>query len=374
VVHVKDASRCVGVVDRLNRPEPRAELDRENRALQERERESFARRRQRTLVPYTEAVARRFAIDWARAPITVPSFLGTRVLSDLPLAELVPYIDWSPFFQTWELKGKYPRIFDDPVVGAEARDLFAKASALLERIVAEKLLTARGIYGFFPANTDGDDVVVYNDESRTAERARFPMLRQQWEREGQTSFRSLADYVAPVGSGRADYLGGFAVSAGFGIEPLVAQFARDHDDYNKIMAEALADRLAEAFAEYLHERARRDWGYGRDEDLTKDDLIAEKYRGIRPAAGYPACPDHTEKRTLWNLLEVAPATGITLTESYAMYPAASVSGLYFAHPEARYFAVDLITRDQVESYAARKGMTIAEVERWLAPNLAYDAG
>jgi 5-methyltetrahydrofolate--homocysteine methyltransferase len=373
VVHVKDASRSVGVVDRLTRAEARAELDRENRAVQERERQSFAQRRQRKLVPYAEAQARRFAIDWTATDIAVPTFLGARVLDDPPLGELVPYIDWSPFFQTWELKGKYPAIFDDPVVGSEARDLFDRAQALLARIVADKRLTARGIYGFFPASADGDDIVIYTDESRTAERARMPMLRQQWEREGQTAFRSLADYVAPRASGRADYLGAFAVSAGFGTESLVAEFARDHDDYSKIMAEALADRLAEAFAEYLHERARRDWGYGRQEQLTKDDLIAEKYRGIRPAAGYPSCPDHTEKKTLWSLLGVEAATGIRLTESYAMFPAASVSGLYFAHPEARYFAVDLITRDQVASYAARKGMSVAEVERWLAPNLGYEA-
>jgi 5-methyltetrahydrofolate--homocysteine methyltransferase len=373
VVHVKDASRSVGVVDRLTRPESRGELDRENRALQERERQSFAQRRQRKLVPYAEAQARRFAIDWAGTAIAVPSFLGVRVFDDLALCELVPYIDWSPFFLTWELKGKYPAIFDDPVVGSEARDLFDRAQALLERIVAEKRLRARGVYGFFPAASDGDDVVIFTDESRTAERARFPMLRQQWEREGQTVFRSLADYVAPRASERADYLGAFAVSAGFGIETLVAEFARDHDDYSKIMAEALADRLAEAFAEYLHERARCEWGYGRLEQLTKEDLIAEKYRGIRPAAGYPSCPDHTEKRTLWDLLDVEAAAGIRLTESYAMLPAASVSGLYFAQPEARYFAVDLITRDQVTSYAARKDMSVAEVERWLAPNLAYEA-
>jgi 5-methyltetrahydrofolate--homocysteine methyltransferase len=373
VVHVKDASRSVGVVDRLNRAELRAELDRENRAMQERERASFARRRQRTLVPYAQAVARRFAIDWAAAPIDVPAFLGPRVLRDVPLGELVPYIDWTPFFMTWELKGKYPAILDDPEVGEAARDVFDRAQALLKRLVDERLLSARGVYGFFPAASDGDDVVVYTDESRSVERARFPMLRQQWERQGQASFRSLADYIAPVGSGRADHLGAFAVSAGFGIEPLLDRFARDHDDYSKITAEALADRLAEAFAERLHECARRDWGYGRGEGLTPADLIAETYRGIRPAAGYPSCPDHTEKRTLWDLLGVEAATGITLTESYAMYPAASVSGLYFAHPEARYFAVDLITRDQVESYARRKGMSVPEVERWLAPNLAYEA-
>ena len=374
VVHVKDASRSVGVVDRLNRAEARGELDRENRAIQERERASFAQRRQRKLVPYAQALQKRFAIDWESTSISVPSFLGVRVLDDLPLGELIPYIDWSPLFMTWELKGKYPKIFDDPVVGAEARDVFERAQALLERIVAEKRLSARGVYGFFPAGSEGDDVVIFTDEARTTERARFPMLRQQWEREGQTTFRSLADYVAPVDSGRRDYLGGFAVSAGFGIESLVAEFARDHDDYSKIMAEALADRLAEAFAECLHERVRVDWGYEPPERLSKDDLLEEKYRGIRPAAGYPSCPDHTEKKPLWDLLGALAATGIQLTESFAMYPGASVSGLYFAHPEARYFAVDLIMRDQVESYAARKGMKMSEAERWLAPNLGYEPG
>ena len=369
VVHVKDASRCVGVVDRLNRPETRPELDLENRALQERERASFAQRRQRKLVPYAQTLQRRFAIDWSSTPIAVPSFLGVRVLNDLPLAELVPYIDWSPLFMTWELKGKYPRIFDDPDVGTVAREVFDRAQSLLQRIVAEKRLSARGVYGFFPAGAVGDDVVIFTDEARTTERVRFPMLRQQWEREGQTSFRSLADYIAPVDSGRSDYLGAFAVSTGFCLESLVAEFTRDHDDYSKIMAEALADRLAEAFAEYLHERARLDWGYEPAERFSKNDLIDEKYRGIRPAAGYPSCPDHTEKKPLWDLLDVETATGIRLTESYAMYPGASVSGLYFAHPEARYFAVDLITRDQVENYAARKGLRLAEAERWLAPNL-----
>jgi 5-methyltetrahydrofolate--homocysteine methyltransferase len=372
VVHVKDASRCVGVVDRLNRAESRGELDRQNRALQERERASFAQRRQRTLLPYARALAKRFTIDWENTSIAVPEFLGVRVLDRVPLGDLVPYIDWTPFFQTWEMKGKYPAILDDPEAGAAARDLFDKAQALLGWVVAQDRLVARGVYGFFPANSDGDDIVVYTDETRTIERVRFPTLRQQWERVGQTSFRSLADYIAPVSSGRADYLGAFAVSAGFGLETLVAGFAKDHDDYSKITAEALADRLAEAFAEFLHEQARRDWGYGRAEQLSKDDLIDEKYQGIRPAAGYPSCPDHTEKKPLWDLLDVEAATGIRLTESYAMYPAASVSGLYFAHPEARYFAVDLMTRDQVESYAARKRMTVAEVERWLAPNLAYD--
>jgi 5-methyltetrahydrofolate--homocysteine methyltransferase len=245
---------------------------------------------------------------------------------------------------------------------------------LLGRIVTEKLLTAQAVYGFYPANSDADDVIVYFDESRKRERCRFPMLRQQWEREGQTSFRSLADYLAPAGSGKPDYLGAFALTAGIGTESLAAQFRRHGDDYNKIMAEALADRLAEAFAEYLHERVRKEWGYGKDEVLTKQDLLLEKYQGIRPAAGYPSCPDHSEKATLWKLLKVEEATQIRLTETYAMLPAASVSGLYFAHPEATYFAVDLLTRDQVANYAARKGMPRSEAERWLAPNLGYDVG
>jgi 5-methyltetrahydrofolate--homocysteine methyltransferase len=371
VIHVKDASRCVGVVDRLNRPDQRPTLDRENRAAQERERENFARRKQRKLVPYAEAVARRFAIGW-KAAAPVPSFLGTRVLRDFPLDEIVPYIDWSPFFMAWELKGKYPAILSDPDVGPEAAKLFTDARGLLDRIVRQRLLAAHAVFGFFPANVDKDDIVVYTDDSRTKERLRFPMLRQQWEREGQTSFRSLADYIAPAGSGVADYLGAFAVTAGAGADELVRRFDADHDDYNSIMTKALADRLAEAFAELLHERARREWGYGKGEHLSKEDLIAERYRGIRPAAGYPSCPDHTEKRTLWKLLGAEEAAGIRLTETFAMWPAASVSGLYFSHPEARYFAIDLVTKDQVEHYARRKGMPVAEVERWLAPNLAYE--
>jgi 5-methyltetrahydrofolate--homocysteine methyltransferase len=373
VLHVKDASRCVGVLDRLTRPEQREALDRDNRAMQKREREAFSKRRERKLVPYAEALRRRFTIDWQKEPPAKPSFLGRRVLRDVPLAEVVPYIDWSPFFMAWEMSGKYPAILDDAKVGAEARKLFADAQALLKRIIGEKLLTASAVYGFWPANAAADDVVVYADESRTAEAARLPMLRQQWEREGQTTFRSLADYLAPAKSGIADYLGAFAVTAGTGLEALVKRFKESHDDYSAIMAEALADRLAEALAEMLHERARRDWGYGRQERLSKEELIAEKYRGIRPAAGYPSCPDHTEKATLWRLLGAEEAAGMRLTESYAMWPAASVSGLYFSHPEARYFAVDLVTRDQVEDYARRKGMPVKEVERWLAPNLAYEA-
>ncbi|MGC8641664.1 MAG: methionine synthase [Isosphaeraceae bacterium] len=372
VIHVKDASRCVGVVDRLGRPDSRAELDSQNRTMQKRERESFAVRRERKLVSLDEARRRRFAVDWSTADIAVPEFLGVRALRDFSISEIVPYIDWSPFFMSWELKGKYPALLDDPRMGAEARDLFAKATALLDRLAADHSLQAHGVYGFFPANSDGDDVVLFTDESRNVERCRFHFLRQQWERHGQKEFRCLADYVAPIASGRADYLGAFAVTAGAGVDKLVASFGADHDDYSVIMVEALADRLAEAFAELLHQRARREWGYGRSEGLSNNDLIAEKYRGIRPAAGYPACPDHTEKATLWDLMGVEAATGIHLTESFAMWPAASVSGLYFAYEHSRYFAVDLITKEQVQDYAARKGMPLHLAERWLAPNLAYE--
>jgi 5-methyltetrahydrofolate--homocysteine methyltransferase len=383
VIHVKDASRSVGVVERLTRPDEKRRLDEANRQTQAKERESFARRRQRKLVPYAEACKRRFHIDWETAPLAAPSFLGVRMLRDFPLSDIVPYIDWSPFFMSWELSGKYPQILSDAKVGAEARKLFDEANHLLKRIITDKALTANAVYGFWPANSTGDDIIVYapspsplptREEGRVRGRelVRLPMLRQQWEREGQTSFRCLADYLAPVESGRVDYLGAFAVTAGLGAEELAARFEAEQDPYNAIMTKALADRLAEAFAELLHERARREWGYGRDEQLTKEQLIAEEYRGIRPAAGYPSCPDHTEKAKLWTLLNAEEAAGIRLTESFAMTPAASVSGLYFAHPQATYFAVDLVTRDQVESYAVRKGMSRAEIERWLAPNLAYE--
>ncbi len=270
---------------------------------------------------------------------------------------------------TWELHGKYPKILDDKVVGTQARELFADAQETLKKLVDGKLLQAKGVYGFWPANSIGDDVIVFADETRSNELCRFHMLRQQWQRQGQTQYRSLADYIAPVDSGRADYIGTFAVSAGFGCDELAAKFDRDHDDYQSIMVKALADRFAEAFAEYLHRQARIDWGFGNNENFSSDDLIAEKYRGIRPAAGYPACPDHTEKETLWQLLNAEAATGIKLTESFAMWPGASVSGLYFSHPESRYFAINRIDRDQLENYAARKRISITEAERWLAPIL-----
>jgi 5-methyltetrahydrofolate--homocysteine methyltransferase len=300
--------------------------------------------------------------------------LGPRNLGEVPLEQLLPFIDWSPFFMTWELKGKYPTIFKDEHVGAQARQLFDDAQQLLKRIVAEKLLQARGIFGFWPANSVGDDIVLFTDESRREELARLHTLRQQWQRKGTTNYYALADFVAPLSSGRADYVGAFAVTAGHGTDELVKHFGADHDDYNSIMSKALADRLAEAFAEMLHQQARREWGYGRGEELTNDDLIREEYRGIRPAPGYPACPDHTEKQTIWRLLDVERETGIQLTDSCAMWPAAAVSGLYFSHPQSRYFAVDLMTRDQVEDYARRKGIPLADAERWLSPNLGYEPG
>ena len=372
VVHVLDASRAAGVVEKLINPASREAFGVANREQQLRDVENFKRRQQATLIPYATARSKRWTTDWATAPIDTPEFLGIRRLDSVPLEELVPFIDWSPFFMAWELKGKHPAIFTDPVVGTEARKLFAEATAMLDEIVRTKSLTARGVYGFFPANADGDDIVLYTDDSRTRELGRVHTLRQQWERKGQEAFHALADFVAPVESGRKDYLGAFACTAGHGCEELCSRHDREHDDYSSIMAKALADRLAEAFAEWLHKKARCDWGYGRQENLSTEALIEEGYRGIRPAPGYPACPDHTEKQALFALLDAENAAGMSLTESCAMLPAASVSGLYFAHPESRYFAVDRITREQVESYATRKGMPVADIERWLAPNLGYD--
>jgi len=370
-VHVLDASRCVGVVDSLLNKELRPAFEAKNRSLQEDLVASYEKRPVR-LLAYEAACRRPFRTDWSDVRIDRPEFTGLRALPAYSLAEIAEFIDWSPFFMTWELKGKYPKILDDPHLGATARELFANARDLLDRIVRDGLLTANAVYGFWPAASDGDDIVLFTDDTRTQERTRFHMLRQQWERQGQKDFRCLADYVAPLGCGREDYIGAFAVTTGIGCEAMCAEFDADHDDYNSIMTKALADRLAEAFAELLHQRVRQQWSYGREEQLTSDDLIAEKYRGIRPAPGYPACPDHTEKRTLFDLLEAEQHAGLSLTENFAMWPAASVSGLYFAHPQARYFAVDRISQDQVAAYAARKGMTVAEVERWLAPNLGYE--
>ncbi|MEZ6066594.1 MAG: methionine synthase [Planctomycetaceae bacterium] len=498
VVHVKDASLSVPVVEKLLDKQLRDTFAGQNREVQEKERRAFAGRQERKLLSYEEAFSRRLPTDWSEVPLPKPSFYGTQVIEAMDLNVLRNYIDWSPFFMTWELKGKYPKIFEDASVGEEAKKLYSDANALLDRIIDEKLLTARAVYGFWPAVSVGDDIelrpvppeptgslnrdieqefrqflkgkkqslnrerqqvlnavikqplefttdtvvdtcgykagspkvshaavnctfallqqagiieVVSEAEAKasstvagnataaatatvTYRRAsadtpagqsgsqtstlnpprltKFPMLRQQWERVGQTEFRSLADYIAPAESGKVDTIA-FAVTAGIGCDELAAKFDAEHDEYNSIMVKALADRLAEAFAEYLHQHVRTNvWKYEQEGELTHDDLIEEKYRGIRPAFGYPACPDHTRKGDLWELLKVEESIGLKLTESYAMWPAAAVSGLYFAHPHARYFAVDRITKDQVESYAQRTGMTIEQTERWLAPNLGYD--
>jgi len=371
VIHVLDASRAVPTTTSLLSEEGREAFIAQHRAEYEAVRKSHAAQRQK-VVPIDVARARRTPIAWSAEDLTVPEFTGVRVLNDFPLATLREFIDWTPFFHTWELKGVYPRIFDHEQHGSQARQLFDEANALLDRIIEEKPLTARGVYGFFRANATVDDVELYVDDKRGRVFERLHFLRQQANREGSEPCRSLADFIAPKETGFSDYIGAFAVTSGIGLKELCDGFRSKHDDYNAIMAEALADRLAEAFADCLHKRVREEWGYGRKECLTNADLIEEKYRGIRPAPGYPACPDHTEKGTLWRLLDVQKNTGMLLTESFAMWPGSSVSGLYFAHPESRYFSLGKIDRDQVADYGARKGMSLTEVERWLAPNLNYD--
>jgi len=371
VVHVVDASRAVPVTTSLLSDENKAEFVTQLRLEYAAVRKAHSAPKQ-PMVSLAEARSRRTPIVWRAEDIAAPSFTGVRVLDNFPLAELREFIDWSPFFHTWELKGVYPRILDDERQGAQARLLFADANTLLDRIVDGKLLAARGVYGFFPASAVGDDVELYVDGSRAAVQERLYFLRQQANREGSEPCRSLADFIAPRETGLEDSIGAFAVTSGIGLKDLVDRFKADNDDYNAIMAEALADRLAEAFAECLHQRVRKEWGYGCAEHLTHADLVAEKYRGIRPAPGYPACPDHTEKGTIWRLLDVEANTGMRLTESFAMWPGSSVSGLYFAHPESRYFSVGKIDRDQVVDYHERKGMSLAEVERWLGPNLNYE--
>ena len=371
VVHVLDASRAVPVTTSLLSDENKAEFVTKLRLEYAAVRKSHATPRQ-PMVSLATARSRRTPIEWRAEDIAVPSFTGVRVLDNFSLAELREFIDWSPFFHTWEMKGIYPRILEDEKQGAEARKLFADGQALLGRIVEQKLMTARGVYGFFPANAVGDDVELYADGSRAAVSERLYFLRQQANREGSEPCRSLGDFIAPRETGLHDSIGAFAVTSGIGLKDLVDKFKAENDDYSAIMAEALADRLAEAFAECLHQCVRREWGYGRTEHLTHADLIAEKYRGIRPAPGYPACPDHTEKGTIWRLLDVEANTGMLLTESFAMWPGSSVSGLYFAHPESRYFSLGKIDRDQVVDYHERKGMSVAEVERWLGPNLNYE--
>ncbi len=371
VVHIIDASRAVPVTTSLLSDESKPAFVAQHRAEYEAVRKAHAAPKQPS-VSIEEARLRRTPIVWRAEDIPAPSFTGVRVLDNFPLATLREFIDWSPFFHVWGLKGVYPRILDHEEQGAQARQLFKEGNALLDLIIEKKLITARGVYGFFPANAVGDDIELYVDDKRDQVRARFHFLRQQANREGSEPCRSLADFIAPRETGLPDHIGAFAVTSGIGLKELVECYRAKHDDYNAIMAEALADRLAEAFAECLHKRVRDEWGYGCSENLSNEDLIHERYRGIRPAPGYPACPDHTEKGTLWRLLDVERNTGIQLTESFAMWPGSSVSGLYFAHPESRYFSLGKIERDQVADYGERKGMTVQEVERWLGQNLNYD--
>ncbi len=413
-VHVLDASRAVGVVNNLLSTEGNGAFAAKTRADYQRLREEHASKTQeKKLVSLEEARARKPRLDWANFKPPTPEFVGTRIYAtdlgsarvsrvgdgvspsrtsdsaksssprdacasqSISLETLIDYIDWSPFFHTWELRGRYPAIFDDPTVGNQARELFDDAQKLLQCIASERLLTARGVFAFWPANSLGDDVEVYEDAERTRVRTTFHFLRQQMQKPADQFNHCLADYIAPKNSSDAhraplqDFLGGFAVTAGIGADELAQEFAKDHDDYNSILTKALADRLAEAFAEYLHKQARIAWGFGADEKLSTEELIRERYRGIRPAAGYPASPEHTEKQTLFDLLKAEENTGITLTESFAMHPGASVSGLYFSHPDSKYFAVGKINRDQVRDYAARKKMPNEWVEKWLAPNLSY---
>jgi len=375
VIHVLDASRAVGVVSSLlsddQKPAYIAEIAREQQAARE---QHAGKRSEKKMLTLAEARANRTPIVWKAEDIAKPSFTGVRAVANLPLSELVPFIDWSPFFRAWELHGRYPDIFEDATVGESARKLFEEAQALLQQLVTDKSIRANGVYGFFPVNAVGDDIELYTDETRETILTRFHTLRQQGEKTGENANKALADYLAPRDTGLADYLGGFAVTAGVGVEELSRKFKDELDDYNAIMVSALADRLAEAFAEYLHKKAREDCGYGIGEILTSEDLVKERYRGIRPAPGYPACPDHTEKRTLFDLLQAEKNAGIELTESMAMMPAAAVSGFYFSHPQAKYFSIGKIERDQVEDYARRKGMDVTTIERWLSPVLNYDSG
>jgi len=371
VVHVLDASRAVPVTTSLLSHQGKSAFVAQHRADYEALRKAHSAPRQ-TVVSIETARKRRTPIEWRPEDLPRPAFTGVRVLHNFPLATLRDFIDWTPFFHTWGLKGIYPRILQHEGQGAQARQIFTEANALLDVIIAKNLITARGVYGLFRASAVGDDVELYTDDTREKMLERFHFLRQQSNKEGTEPCRSLADFIAPKETGLPDHIGAFAVTSGIGLKQLCDGFRTKNDDYNAIMAEAIADRLAEAFAECLHKRVREEWGYGCGEGLSNADLIQEKYRGIRPAAGYPACPDHTEKGPLWSLLDVQANTGMLITESFAMWPGSSVSGLYFAHPESRYFSLGKIDRDQVADYSKRKGMSVAEIERWLGQNLNYD--
>ncbi len=373
-IYVTDASRAVGVVSGLMSPEERPKAIAKVRDEYARVTESYARgQAEKRRTSLADARANKLKLDWAGYTPPKPTFLGTRAFKSYDLAELAGLIDWTPFFHAWELKGTYPRILKDDKYGEAARPLYDDAQAMLKQLIAEKWLAANGVVGFWPANSVGDDIEIYTDDTRTKRLATLHTIRQQMARDPGKPNLALADFIAPKDTGIADYIGGFAVTAGIGEEDVARRFERANDDYSKIMVKALADRLAEAFAEALHAKVRRElWAYEPGEKLSNEQLIAEDYAGIRPAPGYPAQPDHTEKRTLFDLLAAEQATGLKLTESYAMWPAAAVSGVYFAHPESRYFGVGKIGRDQVADYAKRKGWPVEEAERWLAPILNYD--
>ena len=371
VIHILDASRAVPVTTSLLSDDGKTDFVAKHRADYDALRKAHSAPRQ-TVVSLADARKRRTPIEWRAEDLPTPEFTGVRVLDNFPLATLREYIDWTPFFHTWGMKGIYPRILDHEEHGEQARQIFTDANALLDTIIEKNLITARAVYGFFPASAVDDDIELYIDETRIDVLERFHFLRQQANREGSEPCRSLADFIAPKQTDLPDHIGAFAVTSGIGLKELCDRYRSENDDYNAIMAEAIADRLAEAFAECLHKRVRDEWGYGRDEGLCPADLIQEKYRGIRPAPGYPACPDHTEKGVLWDLLDVQANTGMLITESFAMWPGSSVSGLYFAHPQSRYFSLGKIDRDQVADYADRKGMSVKDTERWLGQNLNYD--
>ncbi|MFC1684599.1 vitamin B12 dependent-methionine synthase activation domain-containing protein, partial [Pseudomonadota bacterium] len=373
-VYVPDASRAVSVASSLlSKADGGAYAARIRDEYTEARERRLAQQQVRKLISLADARANASDTDWDQIKPVIPKQLGIQVFNDYPLAELIDYIDWSPFFQTWEMKGRYPKILQDEVVGAEAIKLFNDAQAMLKQLVDEKWIQARAVIGLFPAARDGaDDLTVFSDDSRKEVATHLHFIRQQMEKKGKEGNLCLADLIAPAESGAQDYIGAFAVTTGMGIETKLAEFKADHNDHSSILLQSLADRLAEALAERMHQRVRKEfWGYAADEQLSNAELIAEKYQGIRPAAGYPASPDHTEKALIWELLDAEKNTGISLTESYAMWPAASVSGLYFSHPASRYFGTGKIARDQIEDYAQRKGMSIEETERWLAPILGY---
>jgi len=373
-VHVSDASRSVKVVSNLLNEDKRDGFSSHVRQEYEKLRQERENRSSSiSFAPIDKARLRKVKIDWNSYIPPVPAKPGITSFENFPIADLVKYIDWTPFFQVWQIPGRYPRLFENKRVGKEARELFDNANKLLKRVVSEKLLTANAVVGLFPANAVGDDIEIYSDDSRTSFVITTHHLRQQRVRDNSKHLACLSDFVAPKDSGKKDYIGAFAVTAGIGIDKLVAEFETDNDDYNSIMIKALADRLAEAFAEAMHEKVRKElWGYASDESFKSEDLIKESYQGIRPAPGYPACPDHTEKRLLFDLIEVESKTGIELTENFAMWPAASVSGWYFSHPDSFYFGVGRISKDQVEDYAVRKNMATEAAEKWLAPNLNYE--